>query len=65
MHVRMVEQGLAPGMQDRQKADLGPEVFRVSRNRAQGLGGGAEQNGLPSNIRTKTLIAYEKTMNFQ
>jgi len=40
----MVQQGLAPGMPDRQKADLGPEVFRVSRNRAQGLGGGAEQD---------------------
>jgi hypothetical protein len=37
MEVRMVQQGLAPGMEHGQKADLGPEVCGISGNRAQGL----------------------------
>ena len=40
MQMRMMAQSLAPGVQHRQKADLGAEVFGVSGDRAQRLGGG-------------------------
>ena len=43
MQMRMMPQGLAPGVQHWQEANLGPEVFRVRGNSAQRLCGGGEQ----------------------
>ena len=39
----MVNQGLTPGMQDGEEANFGSQVFRVSADRAQGVGGGSEE----------------------
>ncbi len=44
VHVRMVLQVLPPGMQDRDEADLGAQVFRIGGDRAQGFGAGAKQH---------------------
>ncbi len=44
MHVRMVHQILAPGMQDRNEADVSAEVFRIGGNSLQRVCGGVEQN---------------------
>ena len=41
--VRMVLQALPPGMQDRDEADFGAQVFRIGGDGAQGFGAGAEQ----------------------
>jgi hypothetical protein len=41
--MRMVQQVLAPRVQDRDEADLGAQVLGVRSDRAQRLGGGAEQ----------------------
>jgi hypothetical protein len=35
---------LSPGMQQRETAELGAEMFRVSAERQQGFGSGAEQH---------------------
>src|SRR5690606_3042417 len=43
VQMRMVQQVLAPGVQDRDEADLGAQVRGVRSDRAQRLGGGAEQ----------------------
>ncbi len=40
----MVDEGLTPGMQDGEEADLGAEVLRVCADRAQGLGRCGEEN---------------------
>jgi hypothetical protein len=40
----MMLQVLPPGVQDRDEADLGTQVFRISGDRAQGLGTGAKQD---------------------
>ena len=37
---------LAPGVQDGQEADLGPEVLGIGGDLLQGLGGGAEQEAV-------------------
>src|SRR5262249_31648055 len=42
--VGMIEQGLAPGMQHGQKADLSPQMFRIRRDRSEGLGRGSKEN---------------------
>ena len=42
--VRMMLEGLSPGVQDGEETDRSAEVFRVRRDLAQGLGGGAEQD---------------------
>ena len=44
MHMRVVFEVLAPGVQNRQEPDLGPEVLRIKSDLPQGLGGGLEQN---------------------
>ena len=44
VHVRMMQQVLAPGVQHREEADLGAQVLGVGGDRAQRLGGGAEQH---------------------
>ena len=44
MHVRVVFEVLAPGVQDGQEPDLGPQVLRVGGDLLQGLGGGTEQD---------------------
>jgi hypothetical protein len=46
MDVRMMMQVLTPGVEHGDETDLGPEVLRVGGDRAQGLGGGAEQNAV-------------------
>ena len=42
--MRVMLQVLAPGMQDGDEADLGTQMFGVSRDSAQGLGGGVKQH---------------------
>ena len=42
----MVLEVLAPGVQDGQEPDLGPEVLRVGGDLLQGLGGGTEQEAV-------------------
>ena len=44
--VRVMLQVLAPGVEDGQEADLGPEVLRVGGDLLQGLGGGFEQEAV-------------------
>ena len=44
MHVRMMLQVLPPGVQHRDEADFGAQVFRIGSDRAQGFGAGAEQD---------------------
>ena len=39
-----MQQVLTPGMQDGDEADLGTQMLRLRRDRAQGLGGGVEQD---------------------
>ena len=46
MHVRMMMQVLAPGMQNAEKADLGAEVFGVAGDGEQRFRSGAEQGGI-------------------
>ena len=46
MHVRMVLEGLAPGVQDGGDADAGTEVLGIGRNGGQRLGGGREQQSI-------------------
>lgn len=43
MQMRMVHQILSPSVQDSDEADLGPQMFRIGGDRAQGFGGGAKQ----------------------
>ncbi len=43
MEVRMVVQLLAPGMQDRQKADVSPSMLRITGESQECFGGGTEQ----------------------
>ena len=44
--VDMLSQCLAPGVQNHDDAQFGPEVFRVSSEGLEGLGGGVERNRL-------------------
>ena len=44
--MRVMFEVLAPGVQDGQEADLGPEVLRIGGDLLQGLGGGAEQEAV-------------------
>ena len=44
MQVRMVEQVLAPGMEDRDEADASAEVFRISSDGLQCFGSGLKQD---------------------
>ena len=44
--MRMMVQGLAPGMEHGDEADLGAEMLRVGGDPAQRLGGGSEQDGV-------------------
>ena len=46
VQVRMVVQGLPPGVQHRHRADLGAEMARIGGDVAQCLGRGAEQDGV-------------------
>ena len=46
MHMRMVLEVLAPGVEDGQEADLGPEVLGIGGDLLQGLGGGSEQKAV-------------------
>src|SRR5262249_39269703 len=43
MQMRVMHEVLSPGMQDREEADLGTEMFGVRADGAQGLGGGGEE----------------------
>jgi hypothetical protein len=44
VHMGVVFEVLAPGVQDGHEPDLGPEVLRVGGDLLQGLGGGFEQD---------------------
>ena len=44
VQVRVMHQSLAPGVQHGDEADLGAQVLGIGGDRAQGLGGGAEQD---------------------
>lgn len=44
VQVRVVQQVLAPGVQDGDEADLGAQVSAIGGDGAQGLGGGVEQD---------------------
>jgi hypothetical protein len=46
MHVGMSEQGLAPGMQNCQKADVGTPVFGISGDLEESLSCGAKQQAV-------------------
>ena len=41
--MRMMDERLAPGVQDGEEADLGAEVVRLGSDHAERLGGGAEE----------------------
>lgn len=43
VQMRMVQQGLSPGLQDGDKADVGPQVFWVAGDGQQSLGGSSKQ----------------------
>ena len=43
VQMRMVQQILAPGMQNGDETDLGAQVLGIGRNRAQGLSRGVKQ----------------------
>ena len=61
MQVRVQAEGLVPGVQHRDEADLGAQVFRVGGDRAQRLGGGPEQvdNAAPARARYTSLLAED------
>ena len=42
----MVEQILAPGVQDAEKADLGAQVLRIGGNLQEGCRTGSKQEGI-------------------
>ncbi len=44
VHVRMVHEVLSPGVEDREKADLGTQVGRVSGDGGERFGAGAKEN---------------------
>ena len=44
MQMRMANKSLAPGMEHREESNLCAQMLGVSRNGAQRLGGGSEQN---------------------
>ena len=46
MEVRMSQQFLIPGVQDRQKAEPCPEMLRIGRDGQQGLRSGTEQKAV-------------------
>jgi hypothetical protein len=46
MDVRMMVQVLAPGVEHREEADLGPEMLRLGRDRPQRLSRRSEQDGV-------------------
>jgi hypothetical protein len=46
MDVRMIEQVLAPGVEDGEEAEIGSQVFRVAREGEQGLGNGAQEDAV-------------------
>ena len=46
MHMRMVLKVLAPGVEDGQEADLGPEVLGIGGDLPQRFGGGSEQKAV-------------------
>ena len=43
MNMRMMEQVLAPGMKNAEKANLRSQVFRIGRNLQEGRGTGSKQ----------------------
>jgi hypothetical protein len=45
VHMRMVQEGLSPGVQDGQKADARSEMVGIGRDFEQRLGGRAEECG--------------------
>jgi hypothetical protein len=50
MQVGMSEQSLAPGMQNRHKADVGTQVFGISRDLEESLSRGAKQEAVKQNL---------------
>ena len=46
MHMRMMRQGRAPGVQHQGRADAGTQVLRIGGDRAQRLGGDVEQKSI-------------------
>ena len=46
MHMRMVLEVLAPGVEDRQDSDLGPEMLGIDGDLLQRFGGGSEQKAV-------------------
>ena len=50
MDVRMMLQGLAPGVEDQGHAELGTEMPGIGRDGGERLGGGAEQDRVDSGL---------------
>src|SRR2546425_6834541 len=46
MQVGMMDQTLAPGVENGEKADFGTEMFRISGDEPQGFGSGVEENAV-------------------
>ena len=44
MHVRVMEEGLTPGMKNGQEPNLSPEMLWIGSDLLQGLGDGAKEN---------------------
>ena len=57
MQMRVMDERLAPGVEDGEEADLGAEMARVGGDRAERLGDGAEEepvdDGLVSGWRPR------------
>ena len=50
MQVGMSEKSLAPSVENCHKADVGAQVFGISRDLEEGLGGGAKQQAVNQNL---------------
>ena len=51
----MMDERPAPGVQDGEEADLGAEVLRVGSDRAERLGGGAEEQTVDNGLVLATI----------
>jgi hypothetical protein len=50
MEMGMSEQGLSPGVQNREKSDLGAEVFGISGDLQKGLGSSPKQQAVNQSL---------------
>ena len=48
--MRVLEESLAPGMQNRQEADVGAQVFGIGSNLEESVGGGPKQQAVNQNL---------------